>query len=90
MRTEKKLVVKRKSLGQVVGEELLSLIRTGEWSPGEKLPSEQLLMQRFGVGRNALREGIHGLIRIGVLDVQPGVGTTVLSIEGSEAIHYGN
>ena len=46
MRTEKKLVVKRKSLGQVVGEELLSLIRTGEWSPGEKLPSEQLLMQR--------------------------------------------
>lgn len=86
MGTEKKLVVKRKSLGQVVGEELLSLIRTGEWSPGDKLPSEQLLMQRFGVGRNALREGIHGLIRMGVLDVQPGVGTTVLSIEGSEVL----
>lgn len=86
MGTEKKLVVKRKSLGQAVGEELLSLIRTGEWSPGDKLPSEQLLMQRFGVGRNALREGIHGLIRMGVLDVQPGVGTTVLSIEGSEVL----
>jgi DNA-binding FadR family transcriptional regulator len=86
MRTEKKLVTKRQNLGQAVGEELLSLIRSGEWIPGDKLPSEQLLMQRFGVGRNALREGIHGLIRIGVLDVRPGVGTTVLSIEGSEVL----
>jgi GntR family transcriptional repressor for pyruvate dehydrogenase complex len=86
MRTEKKRVMKRQNLGQVVGEELLSLIRSGEWIPGDKLPSEQLLMKRFGVGRNALREGIHGLIRIGVLDVRPGVGTTVLSIEGSEVL----
>ena len=86
MRKEKKLVTKRQNLGQAVGEELLSLIRSGEWIPGDKLPSEQLLMQRFGVGRNALREGIHGLIRIGVLDVRPGVGTTVLSIEGSEVL----
>jgi len=86
MGTEKKQVMKRQNLGQVVGEELLSLIRSGEWIPGDKLPSEQLLMQRFGVGRNALREGIHGLIRIGVLDVRPGVGTTVLSIEGSEVL----
>lgn len=84
--TEKKLVAKRQNLGQVVGEELLSLIRSGEWSPGDKLPSEPLLMKRFSVGRNALREGIHGLIRLGVLDVRPGVGTTVLSIEGSEAL----
>lgn len=78
--------MKRQNLGQAVGEELLSLIRDGEWSPGDKLPSESLLMKRFGVGRNALREGIQGLVRIGVLDVRPGVGTTVLSIEGGEVL----
>jgi DNA-binding FadR family transcriptional regulator len=74
--------MKRQTLGQAVGEELLSSLRAGVWKPGDKLPPERELMQRFGVGRNALREGIQGLVRIGVLDVRPGVGTTVLSVEG--------
>lgn len=55
----------------VVIRKLEKLILSGSFSPGEKLPSERDLMERFGVGRNAIREAIAALSRNGLLDTRP-------------------
>jgi GntR family transcriptional repressor for pyruvate dehydrogenase complex len=78
--------LKRQNLSQALSEEILARIRAGEWVPGEKLPSERELMEEFKIGRSAVREGIQGLVRLGVLDVRPGIGTTVVSLEGNAAL----
>jgi GntR family transcriptional repressor for pyruvate dehydrogenase complex len=71
--------LKRQNLSQALSEEILERIRVGEWGPGDRLPSERKLMEQFKIGRNAVREGVQALVQLGVLDVRPGEGTTVLA-----------
>jgi GntR family transcriptional repressor for pyruvate dehydrogenase complex len=71
----------RRTLGQAVSEEILGWIHGGDLRVGERLPSERELMQQFGVGRNTVREAIQGLVGLGVLDVRPGRGTVVRSVD---------
>lgn len=54
----------------VIGK-LEKLILSGEFSSGEKLPSERTLMERFDVGRNVVREAIAALSRNGLLHTRP-------------------
>jgi DNA-binding FadR family transcriptional regulator len=69
---------RRRNLSQVIASEILDRIRRGEIGVGDRLPTEAGLMQEYGVGRNAVREAIQQLVAVGVLDVRPGRGTTVL------------
>jgi DNA-binding FadR family transcriptional regulator len=52
-------------------------ILTGRIAPGEKLPLEADLLERFGVSRTALREGLKTLAAKGFLSVKTRVGTRV-------------
>lgn len=52
-------------------------ILTGRLAPGEKLPLEADLLDRFGVSRTALREGLKTLAAKGFLSVKTRVGTRV-------------
>lgn len=52
-------------------------ILTGRYAPGEKLPLEADLLERFGVSRTALREGLKTLAAKGFLSVKTRVGTRV-------------
>lgn len=45
--------------------------------PGDVLPSEQTLCQKYGVSRNVLREALKGLSTIGVLEGRPGIGNVI-------------
>jgi len=45
-----------------------------EVDPGYKLPSEQELMGQFGVARSTIREALHALVVLGVLESKPGKG----------------
>jgi GntR family transcriptional repressor for pyruvate dehydrogenase complex len=56
-------------------------IRTGELSPGSRLPSEHELAARFGIGRSSVREAVKALELVHVLDVRHGDGTYVTSLE---------
>ena len=49
----------------------------GRWAPGEKLPMEAELLQRFGVSRTALREALKTLAAKGFLSVKTRVGTRI-------------
>lgn len=68
----------RRSLAQVVAEQLLDLIRAGALKPGDRLPSEAELKERFGVGRSTVREALNGLVLVGAIEVRHGQGAFVL------------
>ncbi|MDX6641736.1 MAG: GntR family transcriptional regulator, transcriptional repressor for pyruvate dehydrogenase complex [Solirubrobacteraceae bacterium] len=67
----------RRSLAQLVAQQLLDRIRDGSLAPGEKLPSEAALKEHFQVGRSTIREALNGLVLIGAIDVRHGHGAVV-------------
>jgi GntR family transcriptional regulator len=52
-------------------------IRSGEWRPGEAIPNETQLCERFGVSMGTLRKAVDELTASGVLIRQQGRGTFV-------------
>jgi DNA-binding FadR family transcriptional regulator len=64
--------IRRRKLYEEVAERLEALIRAGEFAPGDRLPSERELMERFGVGRSAVREAMLALQRMGIVAVSSG------------------
>jgi GntR family transcriptional regulator len=60
-----------------VKEWLREAIKRGDYSPGEKIPSEHELMERFGVARSTVRQAITELVLEGWLYKVQGRGTFV-------------
>jgi len=56
---------------------LLEKIRSGEYSPGDRIPSENELAARFGIGRPTVRQATDMLIRKRFLIRKRGSGTFV-------------
>lgn len=52
-------------------------LAAGEWKPGERLPSETELAERFGVAVFTVRAGIQKLVDAGILLRRQGKGTYV-------------
>jgi GntR family transcriptional repressor for pyruvate dehydrogenase complex len=69
--------IRKSSAGTKVFETLYEMIASGQFRPGEKLPSQDELAVRFAVSRNTLREAIHKLSAMGLLLASQGVGTIV-------------
>ena len=57
--------------------ELLDDVTAGEVAPGELLPREVDLVERFNVSRGVVRECLRGLEERGIVRVKHGVGATV-------------
>lgn len=55
-------------------------ICTGRYRPGQLLPSEPELCERFGYSRIVIREAIKSLVAKGMLEVSRRVGTLVLDL----------
>ncbi|MCX7779740.1 MAG: FadR family transcriptional regulator [Negativicutes bacterium] len=70
-------VIKQTKTYTEIVEQITNLIKTGALKPGEKLPSERVLAQELGIGRQSLREAFSVLEASGVLEVRPGRGTYV-------------
>ncbi len=64
--------IQRRKLFQEVLERLLERLRSGEFEPGDQLPSERELMQFYGVGRPAVREALQALERDGIVTITHG------------------
>jgi len=69
----------RFSLVSQLIEQLESGIEDGTFAIGEKLPGEQDLAERFGVGRSTMREAMQALVAAGVLESKQGAGSFVVS-----------
>lgn len=53
-------------------------IREGRLQPGDKLPTESALVERFEVSRTVVREAISRLQASGLVDTRHGIGTFVI------------
>jgi len=60
-------------------DQLRVLIAEGDYTPGDRLPPERVLMTRFGVTRNVLRKALDTLEREGAIWRHVGKGTFVAS-----------
>ena len=69
--------VERTTITEQVIQSLIDLIVEGELKPGDKLPSEQQLLDQLQVGRTSLREGMRTLSLVGLLEPRRGSGTYV-------------
>ena len=78
--------IQRKTLAQEVADRLIEGISSDDYAIGEKLPIESELMKIYGVGRSSIREAIKILSIQGILSVQQGVGTFVVSKNAHETL----
>lgn len=62
----------RRKLSDAVFERLEAMIGAGELPVGSTLPSERALMDRFGVGRPAIREALQALQGLGLIQINHG------------------
>ncbi len=69
--------LKKITATEAVLESLKQRIVNCEFSPGEKLPSEQLLLKQYDVSRLTLREALAKLAAWGIIHVRHGKGAYV-------------
>lgn len=76
----------RLKLSDQVLEKLRSMIGKGELKPGDKIPSERTLMERFGVGRPAVREALQSLHTQGLITITHGERSRVNEISAKTVL----
>jgi GntR family transcriptional regulator, transcriptional repressor for pyruvate dehydrogenase complex len=59
-------------VSQVIVDQVRLLLRQGRLSPGDRLPSERELCERFGVSRVTVREALRVLEAGGLIDIRVG------------------
>lgn len=71
--------VERLRVPDSVAAQLTQLITQGVYSIGEKLPSERVLSEEFGVSRSSMREAIRSVEANGLVNSNHGVGVFVVN-----------
>jgi DNA-binding FadR family transcriptional regulator len=64
--------LKTKRTFELIVDQLKEKIFSGEYSPGDRLPSERLLAESLKVSRNAIREAYRALELSGIVDIKKG------------------
>jgi GntR family transcriptional regulator len=62
-----------------IEETIAAEITQGEYRPGDQLPTEDELLQRFQVSRITVRRAIQNLVSRGLLEIRRGLGTFIRS-----------
>ncbi len=68
-----------------VAEQITEAVRRGEFAPGDMLPAERELAEKFRVSRQVIREALAALQLAGVVETRAGLGTVVRQPFGQDA-----
>ena len=71
------ILTNNEELSAVAAKKLREMIVEKEMQPGDKLPSESDLVQRFGVSRSTVREAVKLLTAENIVEIQRGKGTFI-------------
>ena len=64
-------------LWRQIRDHLKASILNGNHTPGERLPTEHVLAEQFGVNRHTVRRAVASLVELGMLRVEQGRGMFV-------------
>ena len=67
----------RSSVAEETIEQIIAIIHTGQYSPGDRLPGERKLAEQLQVGRTSVREAMRQLATMGLVESRHGLGTFV-------------
>lgn len=80
MKFETLTKTENKTLQKEIVAKIRDLINYKNLEPGDKLPSERMLSEKFGVSRSHVREAIQKLEFYGILNSKPQSGTFISNI----------
>lgn len=72
--------IKKTRIAEEVADRVRILMLDGTFAPGEALPSERHLAERFGVSRGSIRDALRTLETIGLVETRHGQGTFPLEL----------
>ena len=78
--------ITRQKLSDQVFERLWEMIVSGDLKPGDVIPSERILMEKFAVGRPAVREALQALANKGVITISHGERSRVNEFSANIAL----
>lgn len=78
--------INRQKISDQVFAQLWNLIASGDLQPGDVVPSERVLMEKFGVGRPAIREAMQALAQKGVIRVAQGERSRVSELSAASIV----
>jgi len=79
--------IKRIKVGEQVFQQLKELLINGEWRPGDKVPSENELADKFNVSRITVRQALQRLGALGLIDTRRGEGSFVKAVDVGDSMN---
>ena len=76
----------RRKLSDEVFDRLRAMMASGELPPGAPMPSERDLMERFGVGRPAVREALQHMHTMGLITISHGERSRVNELSADSVL----
>jgi len=70
-------MIVRKTMAETMAEQLREAVLAGAWEPGEALPTEPELAERFGVSRAVVRDATRILAAWGLVEARQGKGVYI-------------
>ena len=67
----------KKAISDFVIEDIIEKIKSEQFAPGERLPSEKSLSEEFDISRASTREALQKLEVLGLIDIKHGKGSFV-------------
>lgn len=83
--------VRKTTIADEIAGQLRAAILDGRWAPGAALPSERDLAEQFAVNRSTVREALHRVESLGLVEMKHGESTKVrdfLAQAGLEILPY--
>ena len=85
--------IDHRTVADAVLHRLLELLKSGSLKTGDRLPTEQQIMEDLGVSRPPVREALNALAGMGVIEKRQGSGHFVRAVRlnhilGSEATAF--
>ena len=78
--------LRKQNLYESIANQLLTMIREGEFKAGDQLPGERELAESLGVNRTTLREALRVLELMRVVEKRPGEGVFVRDLEKESSV----
>jgi Transcriptional regulators len=78
--------IKTRKIYEQIVDQIAQLVADGHLKPGDRLPSERELVERFQVSRASIREAISALEMMGLIEVRSGEGTYIREVNIDSAV----